>query len=374
VIQGLRGLAVSFAVLFHLAKWEAIYWGDHRMLGPIERFGFAGVDMFFVISGFIITWTNIDHLGRPGKAPMYVARRLWRVYPTYWVAWIACVAVVYWITPDWSTVLPPGEWRTFFLWPGDVGGGGPPVVRQLPPAWSLVYEMIFYALFAVFLVVPKRFFVPALLAWATTAWLQAVYPIPLLTSFSGRLLYPLNIEFVLGCLGAVAVRRGVRDAHNLLAIAGIGLFVIGASIVPHPDLYPLRRVYSFGIGSALLVAGLAGGELRGGWSAPNWLARLGDASYSTFLAHWPTFILLSILIPQRFSSPPPRPLWLLVLIAFLQGSGFVLHRLVEQPLNGLGAKWFSSHRVAAREPIAAPNPTEFESPLEPQSGFFSQSR
>ena len=343
------------------------------MLEPIQWFGFAGVDMFFVISGFVITWTNLNDLGRPAAAPLYVVRRLWRVYPVYWVAWLFSVAVLRAIVPDWPTVLRPDGWRSLLLYVSNPVPDGS-AIPQLPPAWSLIWEMTFYAVFTLFLLVPRRCFVPALLCWAATACLQTVHPIALLAPLSSVFLHPLIIEFVLGCLVALAVRRQVRYAEGLSAIAGIVLFSSGALLHRRLGLDPLWRIPSFGAGAALVIAGLALGERRGRWSAPRWLARVGDASYSTFLVHWPTFVLVGIVMPNVFSSPPVRPLWILLLILLMQAAGFLLHRLVEQPLNGLGTKWFSSHRVAAREPIAAPNPTGFERPPAPQSGFFSQSR
>src|SRR5438445_4424488 len=85
-LQALRGIACLLVIWFHL-------WIDARKFGletpilrEIEWFGFAGVDLFFVLSGFLITSTNFRHLGRAAAAPGFLFRRFWRIYPMFWVA------------------------------------------------------------------------------------------------------------------------------------------------------------------------------------------------------------------------------------------------------------------------------------------------
>ncbi|MBY0513870.1 MAG: acyltransferase family protein, partial [Gemmataceae bacterium] len=85
-VQALRGVACLLVVLVHLWKLEARFGYETPGFAAIKWFGFAGVDLFFVISGFIITTTNRKHLGRPAAVPGYLGRRLWRVYPVYWAA------------------------------------------------------------------------------------------------------------------------------------------------------------------------------------------------------------------------------------------------------------------------------------------------
>jgi len=345
VLQALRGVAASLVVLFHLGNWEAVYWPANRMLEPVSWFGFAGVDLFFVVSGFTITWSHAREVGRPGAMRSYVARRLWRIYPTYWIAWLVCVVVSRTTSADWSTVLGPGEWRSFFLWMAH-----PVPHRQLPPAWSLVYEMIFYTVFGALLLAPPRVFLPVLVGWAAAAWLQASHPLRLLVPLADLLLYPLVIEFVLGCIVALAVRSGSCRAERSLVAIGLAVCLLGVVLQRRFGSMDnlLWRVACFGGGAAFLVAGLTSGELRGRWRSPRWLARVGDASYSTFLSHWPAFILTMILLPGMLSSPPPKPLLIAFLLAVLQGSGFVMYRLVEKPLTSMGRSLFSPRAAEPR--------------------------
>ena len=65
------------------------------VLWPVRWFGFAGVDLFFALSGFIITWAHLRDLGRPGKLPPYLFRRAWRIYPPFWAALVSAAALSY---------------------------------------------------------------------------------------------------------------------------------------------------------------------------------------------------------------------------------------------------------------------------------------
>src|SRR5688572_474363 len=85
-VQALRGAACLMVVVYHLQVWDAAFGNPTPVFREVRRFGFAGVDLFFVLSGFIITATNLRHVGRPAAVPGYLFRRLWRVYPTYWAA------------------------------------------------------------------------------------------------------------------------------------------------------------------------------------------------------------------------------------------------------------------------------------------------
>ncbi|MGL4420416.1 MAG: acyltransferase family protein, partial [Gemmataceae bacterium] len=85
-VQALRGLACLFVVLYHVAGWEQLVWPRIPVFGFYRYFGFAGVDLFFVLSGFIITHAHWKQIGQPRHLPTYLYRRLSRIYPVYWLA------------------------------------------------------------------------------------------------------------------------------------------------------------------------------------------------------------------------------------------------------------------------------------------------
>src|SRR4051812_18041777 len=83
-LQALRGAACLLVVVLHTAGVEAKFGLRFAPLRPVQWFGYAGVDLFFVLSGFIIAATPRADLGRPRRLPAYLFRRAWRIYPTFW--------------------------------------------------------------------------------------------------------------------------------------------------------------------------------------------------------------------------------------------------------------------------------------------------
>src|SRR5262249_15248359 len=131
-------------------------------LRAVQWFGYVGVDLFFVLSGFIITATCRADLGRADRLPRYLFRRFWRIFPAYWAALAAAVAFYACSSP--RTVFGrnwPAEWcDTLLLLPQQTG------CRFLPVAWTLSYELMFYLAFGVLFLLPRRAARPALVGWA----------------------------------------------------------------------------------------------------------------------------------------------------------------------------------------------------------------
>ena len=85
LIEALRGLAATAVVFYHTARHTDKAYGT-PLLRQIFQFGHAGVDLFFVLSGFIILFVHFRDIGQPGRLSYYANRRFTRVMPTYWVA------------------------------------------------------------------------------------------------------------------------------------------------------------------------------------------------------------------------------------------------------------------------------------------------
>src|SRR3954471_22825547 len=92
-LQALRGVACLAVVALHMSGYERLVAPHRHLTGWTPTFGWAGVDLFFVLSGFIITWTQDKMLGQPAAVGSYLVRRLWRIYPLYWACWAFAAAV-----------------------------------------------------------------------------------------------------------------------------------------------------------------------------------------------------------------------------------------------------------------------------------------
>src|SRR5437879_1684641 len=151
-LQALRGVACLLVLFFHVAEWELHRCESPavRVAAPFEYFGYSGVDLFFVLSGFVITWVSFGNLGDHSQLLSFAWRRAWRIFPLYWACWIGVnVAYVNLIGIPW---LPTGKWliaNILIL----------PAQEQhlfIPQAWSLAFELLFYAAFTAFFLIPRR--------------------------------------------------------------------------------------------------------------------------------------------------------------------------------------------------------------------------
>ena len=99
-IQALRGIAVLSVVFFHLLTIEQKYGGSRTILPDLFQFGLFGVDLFFVISGFVMVTVTRGKFQIPRQALRFIYHRVARIYPTYWVYSIL-VLIVFLLQPSW---------------------------------------------------------------------------------------------------------------------------------------------------------------------------------------------------------------------------------------------------------------------------------
>lgn len=263
-LRHLRGVAALLVVVFHAAELQ-------RLMGqptgwPHQALA-AGVDVFFVLSGFLMARTT-----RPGTtAGEFLRRRIERIVPMYWLI-TAVIAIPLLLKPglseraiDMATVL-----RSFAFVPSYLG---PNTLQTtvIPVGWTLVYEASFYALFAagIALRLGPRGVIAAILV------LAALHP------FAGNFYArhytsPLLIEFAAGALVAMTPAPKGRRAI-IYAVLGLILLLIGAAYGLTTEFRPL----ACGPGAALMVYGSSSAD----WPRQRFLGLLGDASYSTYLVH-----------------------------------------------------------------------------------------
>lgn len=313
-LQAGRGIAAVLVVLFHTTVMFAApkYWGT-VILGDAFRFGFAGVEFFFVLSGFIMMHVHRRDIGRSERLRAYLEKRAARIYPIYWIVSLAFMAMAVTVNSvRWADVL-----NTPFLI-------GPNSVALLGVAWTLFHEVLFYLLFAG-LILHRRVGWSVLAIWFVlcTLWFGRAPPHYALSSIN--LLFGFGITAAL-LLGRTPVPRFVL-CLGVTAFIAVGIETVWLNILREPT-----RELAFGLAAAFAIAGVVKAEFSGSIRVPNWLSRLGDSSYALYLIHYP---LLSV-IAKVWMATPLR--WIPAVVAFpivvllCVGAGYLLHIAVEKPL------------------------------------------
>jgi peptidoglycan/LPS O-acetylase OafA/YrhL len=308
--------------------------------GILFQFGRAGADLFFVLSGFLISFIHWQDIGRPERLLHYAARRTTRIYPTYWLVLLMIVPVDLITHTLYDKYDQPIEILNNIL-----------LLPQSDPlidvTWSLRNELVFYVLFGL------AIFNRSLGAVVAALWIGLMAIGPYLapnldTNLWNLLTYPMNFEFVAGVAAGWAIQRITLPYPALILAAGIGVFS-GFAVAEDLRLlwshethlwYPgfarnviLLRSAGYGIASVLIIAGLCALEMRRRIKAPWPLTMLGDASYLLYLIHVPALLILGAserhLHLLRF-----MPGWALasLFIIVIVGGAIILNRLVEKPL------------------------------------------
>jgi len=273
-IQALRGLAAIGVVFSHTARHLNKGVGAPGLVSFFQA-GHAGVDLFFVISGFIILFVHAPDIGRPDRLSRYLSRRFTRVYPLYWLA-LALTIGMGSLGSHGLTQLGTGPvlWSALLL----------PSFHDplLGIAWTLQREMVFYAVFAL-LIENRRAGATAMAAWlclilASSLGLGTAGLAP---QFGG--IY--GLEFFVGMAAAYLVRSGFIPAPRALAALGLALFAASmvAETIGILNGFDGAARLAYGGSGALLVAGVATAERKGRLSVPVFLQTLGGASYSIYL-------------------------------------------------------------------------------------------
>jgi exopolysaccharide production protein ExoZ len=272
-IQVLRAVA-ALLVLFAHAWPQLAYYGVPDAI-PNFTFGAIGVDLFFVISGFIMVYTSEPLFGQPGAWRAFAFRRLLRVVPMYWA--LTTVLLILWCRgggiPSYSSVEHVVGSYLFLPVTTNVGTTEP----LLGVGWTLNHEMFFYALFACTIALHRRLAVLSL-----TALIIAITALPTSAAPWSVWASPYLYEFAAGMWIAAAMREGVRIPLWLATAVGLlGLYLAVASYL-HPWG---SRVETWGPACACIVAAVALASGNGLPFAFRPLVIIGDASYALYLAH-----------------------------------------------------------------------------------------
>ncbi len=334
-VEASRGFAALLVVTVHASRLLAgPRFSGALPFGGLFRFGHAGVDFFFVLSGFIITYVHATDAGRPTQFEAYVRKRLTRIYPTYWVALAIMIGLMVVSPTPGRPEQQIGNLLSSILlvpWPTE---------PLLGVAWSLKHEMLFYALFGV-VVLHRRAGQFVLAGWGALTvlniaetWMSGT---PLFHGLWGSLVFRIfNAEFFFGIAVAALIRRGWIRRPRTAAVIGLVLFLgcgIYESFGPaRPAEWPPRHL-AYAAGAALMLYGLAGAELAGRLRPPRPLVTLGAASYSLYLVH--VIVLLFVRQAALVVRPHlalPAEVWFAISVASAVFAGLLFWRHIEQPL------------------------------------------
>jgi exopolysaccharide production protein ExoZ len=330
-LHAARGVACIVVVVAHVAVWEEPL--GLKFLQWVQWFGYAAVDVFFVLSGFVITYTQWDKAGQRDRVREYFRARFLRVYPLLWVLLPIAVLQVQLSTGEPLVQYkdgPVSRWLSWSLLIPHVD-----VNPYLPSAWTLPYEVFFYILFGLLLFLGKRLLVVGLLLWGTLPLVLPHFTHPL----AHVMVSPHVWEILFGCGAAGLVRAGHLGFGRCCILFAVLWSVVGV-LVRNPNTTPTflsadpwARLFIFGVSAVVLVYGLAACEVQRRWHIPRWLNFCGDASYSIYLGHVPCCSLLfSTTLRHWPHTKFPHLLWVLCMIGVGIGGGCLLHLLVERPI------------------------------------------
>jgi peptidoglycan/LPS O-acetylase OafA/YrhL len=324
-IQALRGYAVLVVLLYH------------AQIGPFGA-GFLGVDIFFVISGFLITTLIARSLERGDfSLADFYARRAKRLLPAAYITIVATGLAAPWFLDQqgiadlaWQIVGAITFTANFVFWQQTDYFAGNSDLKPLLHTWSLSVEEQYYLMLPGLLMLLPR-----------VRWLRAVLVVMVLSlmlCLAGAAFKPVLTfyllptrawELLMGSAGALWLMRAGTQPPRLLSALCLPavMLVIALPAVrvsgPHPGWVALL------VCVATLVVILGQAPMLNRSSLSRWLAWWGDRSYSLYLVHWPIFALLrNGWVGSEDDLPLPIRLGALVLSVVL---AWLLHRFVEEP-------------------------------------------
>ncbi|HEY4291941.1 acyltransferase [Luteibacter sp.] len=297
-IQGMRAIAALLVVSAHMF-FDIEPMRTHWAKPFFALVGGAGVDIFFVISGFLIYQVmgrSIASMGAVGKAKAvydFAMKRVIRIYPLFWLVFGTSCLFTAWVSPT-----PPPLPEPLFQLLALVDNLPNP---RLYVSWTLTFEVYFYAVVALSLLLFARRAMAGVLTWfamiggATLLGFWFPWGKPLDFVFS-----PILLEFLLGIAVAVLVERGFRRCHGAL-LAGAFIWMAIGSLFLRPALFASSVAHSgkfaavhlsfalhvicWGAPAAIVIYGIVVLEIRQRWIMPRVLQYLGNASFSIYLWH-----------------------------------------------------------------------------------------
>jgi peptidoglycan/LPS O-acetylase OafA/YrhL len=369
-LDGLRGIAIFLVILHHF--WPAT--GALTPAKPIIHLGWIGVDLFFVISGFLITGILLDTRGKPGYFKNYLARRALRVFPLYYLLVITAFVVIPAVQPGsfWHSefVQESGSPLWYLLYAGNIREAitGVEPAYILAPLWSLSIEEQFYLSFPLLVaLLQRRTLVRVLVAMVILAPVFRAVMLVLVPD-NERIQYlatPARMDVLaLGALLAVAVRSPInlpsrQTVGKILAVlAGVCAIVFLAG--GFNRYTPFARVVGYSLIAftwlSFVIWTVQGrGDKSTAWLRVRPLQWLGKVCYGVYILQRPAEVILLRILGKTGIEIDPESFTLVVvkmLFTFLVAA--LSWKLFEKPILRLKDRFTTaSHPMHEREGVPA---------------------
>jgi exopolysaccharide production protein ExoZ len=307
-IQILRALACIYVLLCHLTYYFKLLF-PASPLSSLVYYGYSGVDMFFVISGFVI-YTSTQNIEENFRSFLsYFKKRIIRIYPIYWIVLIfSLIETGSLIKSSFKNVA--GDFLLI------------PHYTSIDVTWTLCFELYFYIVFGIGLIkkqlkiIPWIVFAASLFYFIAGRFIDVThFPLPSLFRYQ-------VIEFFLGVAAGALYKKIPTKLAYLFIIAGIVCF-FSRNILGHP-------VFNYALPSMLLIMGLVKIESVKKLYVPAFIILLGDASYAIYLIHDPLLrdtILYNLETTNRLNKINFCLFTLAIIVA-----GVLIHLYLEKPL------------------------------------------
>ncbi|MDQ0903973.1 acyltransferase [Paenibacillus sp. V4I7] len=322
-LQLLRGIAACVVVIFH-------EFGTYGLF----KYGKYGVDLFFVLSGFIILYTHHTKIGEKKVLVPFILKRIIRVFPIYWFMTFVYILLVS-VSGFGSTLSIDYVLKSLFLLPQDK-------LPVIGVAWTLEFEMLFYFIFGL-LMFNRKILYTTLTLWGLTIIYFFIFPTALPKAIE-HIVSPLNLEFLFGCGIAVVVIKRKISAEWMTRLGIIS--IVTSLTLQYFNILKINDAIAWGIPFSILILGLVSLEMKKRLNIPKTLIYLGNASYSIYLSHLITLLVLESILEKlglhkQYGHNGFVQLTFSVVAIFL---GCVFYSLVEKPLLKYVRSWFTNKK------------------------------
>jgi exopolysaccharide production protein ExoZ len=325
VLRAIAALTVAFAHIIIIGGVMSERVGGHRPAN-MERWG-AGVDLFFVISGFIMVHSAGAMFAEPRAGIVFLARRLARIVPLYWVG-TAILLIGFLHSGAQFSVTQIATSLLFIPYAQD--HSTTQVMPLLGQGWTLNFEMLFYGIFALCLRFDRQ------------RGLLLIAMMLILLVAGGALFQPANVqiftwtrplllEFLAG-IGIATLYQMGWTARPVLRILAVVVAVIILAQFPGtgPHWQGWQRTLTYGIAATLLVAAAVAGPLKLPFRRL-WLA-LGASSYTLYICHIPAVVVVGA-IWKRTVAGFDLPAFVTLATVVIVPASVAIHYYAERPFT-----------------------------------------